>query len=378
MSTTTELQLSGSPGKAAPPQVEVAALTVAARLDSLAEEKQRMITTQDLHAMRALASRMLRSGTPGTLSTLFRALGSTYRPLGSMMVGFPGRHAGGISGGCLEEYIACVGERETRSAPAAMLHFSTHPDSEDNAPVLGCGGSIDVLVERLTPEHLTLLEQFAAAAERDEGSLLACIVRRDGESLSVTREWLRSADGDTTTVSDKDVLVQCVPPITRLVIFGAGDDARPVCQIATSLGWHVSVADRRGRYATTARFPEARAVFACDWDEAVDSIRLSPRTAVVLMTHSLEDDARVLSLLSGRRLAYVGALGPAHRREWLLEQAAALGMPAHDPVGRLLRGPIGLDLGDKSPVGIALAITAEILAHFNRRPALSLHAHVAA
>src|SRR5215471_14460242 len=104
----------------------------------------------DLREMTMLAQRMLRSGTPGTLSTLFAARGSTYRPLGSMMVGLPGMHAGGVSGGCLEEYIARVGERMTRSSPAVMLHFSTHPDSDEPTPVLGCGGSIDVLVERLT------------------------------------------------------------------------------------------------------------------------------------------------------------------------------------------------------------------------------------
>jgi len=336
------------------------------------------MTARDVDAMRALASRMLRSGTPGTLSTLFAARGSTYRPLGSMMVGFPGRHAGGVSGGCLEEHIARVGERETRSVPAAMLHFSTHPDSEDNTPLLGCGSSIDVLVERLTAGHLAFLEEFGAAVERDEGSLLACRARRYGASLSVTREWLRSADGHTETASDQDVLLHYVPPLTRLVIFGAGDDARPVCEIGASLGWHVSVADRRARYATSARFPHARRVLACDWDDALESIRFSPRTAVVLMTHSLDDDARVLSRLSGRRLAYVGVLGPVHRRERLLEEASAFGMASRDPVARMLRGPIGLDLGDKSPVGIAVAVTAEILAHFNRRPAMSLHAHVAA
>jgi xanthine/CO dehydrogenase XdhC/CoxF family maturation factor len=336
------------------------------------------MTAKNLDAMRALASRMLRSGTPGTLSTLFAARGSTYRPLGSMMVGFPGRHAGGISGGCLEEYIARIGERETRNAQATMLRFSTHPDSDDNGPVLGCGGSIDVLVERLTTGHLALLEEFTAAVERDEGSLVACMVRRDGESLSVTREWLRPADGHTATASDNNVLLQYVPPVRRLVIFGAGDDARPLCEIGESLGWHVSVADRRARYATTVRFPHARAVLACEWDEAIESIRFSPRTAVVLMTHNLDDDACVLSQLSGRRLAYVGALGPAHRRGWLLEQASALGLATTDPIARMLRGPIGLDLGDRSPVGIALAIAAEIAALFNRRPALSLDVHVAA
>jgi xanthine/CO dehydrogenase XdhC/CoxF family maturation factor len=259
-----------------------------------------------------------------------------------------------------------------------MLHFGTHPDSEDNALVLGCGGSLDVLVERLTFEHLEFLEEFSAAAERDEGSLLACMVCRNGEHLSVTREWLRSADGQTTTASDNDILVQYVPPITRLVILGANDEAKPLCEIGASLGWHVSVADRRAGYATNGRFPQERVVFVGDWDEAVESIRFSPRTAVVLMTHSLDDDAAVLRRLSRRRLAYVGALGPAHRRQWLLEQTSALGMPVHEPTVQMLHWPMGLDLGTRSPNGIAMAVAAEILACLNRRQARSLVGHVGA
>ena len=324
----------------------------------------------ELAAIADLARRLVESNTPGTLSTLFSARGSTYRPVGSMMVSLPGVHAGGISGGCLEEYVARAGERATRSTAAVMLRFSTHPDSDDDVPILGCGGSIEVLVERLTQDHVTFLEQFASASGRDECSMLACRVGRAGESLSVTREWLRS---DCRPAPDPDLLVQYIPPVTRLLIFGAGDDARPLCDIAASLGWHVSVADRRARFATRARFPNARAVLATDWDEAVDAVVCSPRTAAVLMTHSLDDDARVLSLLSRRQLAYVGALGPAHRREWLLEQASSLAVEpdVHAPVK--LHGPIGLDLGDRSAAGIAVAVAAEILARLNHRDAKPLH-----
>jgi xanthine/CO dehydrogenase XdhC/CoxF family maturation factor len=89
------------------------------------------------------------------------------------------------------------------------------------------------------------------------------------------------------------------------------------------------------------------------------------------MTHSLQDDARVLSLLATRTLAYVGALGPAHRREWLLEEAAARG-PLNPEFASTLRGPVGLDLGDRSAAGIAVAVTAEILARINGRSAQPL------
>ena len=63
----------------------------------------------------------------------------------------------------------------------------------------------------------------------------------------------------------------------------------------------ISVVDRRTRLATAARFPNARAIVAGEWEEAIDAVVFSPRTAAVLMTHSLDDDARVLSLVSRRR-----------------------------------------------------------------------------
>jgi len=326
--------------------------------------------TSELAAMIALAKRLVASGTGGTLSTLFAARGSTYRPLGSMMVSLPGMHAGGVSGGCLEEYVARVGERATRTAPVVMLRFSTHPDSEDDVPVLGCGGSIEVLVERLMPDHVAFLEEFASVSECDDGSTLACRVTRTGESLSMARQWLRS---DCQPESDPDLLILHIPPMTRLLIFGAGDDAMPLCDIGASLGWHVSVVDRRARLATTARFPNARAVVAKEWEEAVDALVVSPRTAAVLMTHSLDDDARVLALLSRRQLSYLGALGPAHRRQWLIDQASAYDATRGDQVAMKVHGPIGLDLGDRSAAGIAVAVAAEILARLNHRDARPLH-----
>jgi xanthine/CO dehydrogenase XdhC/CoxF family maturation factor len=148
----------------------------------------------------------------------------------------------------------------------------------------------------------------------------------------------------------------------------------PLCDIGASLGWHVSVVDRRTRLATRARFANARAIVACEWDEAVDALVYSPRTAAVLMTHSLDDDARVLSLVSRRQLAYVGALGPAHRRQWLIDQATAYDATHGDQIAIKVHGPIGLDLGDRSAAGIAVAVAAEILARLNHRDAQPLHA----
>jgi xanthine dehydrogenase accessory factor len=83
------------------------------------------------------------------------------------------------------------------------------------------------------------------------------------------------------------------------------------------------------------------------------------------MTHSLEDDVEILSLFRERSVAYLGVLGPEHRRAWLLERIDDADVSAW--LGENLRGPIGLDLGDRSPAGIAVSIVAEIQSELNGR-----------
>ena len=66
-----------------------------------------------------------------------------------MMIGLPGTFAGGVSGGCLEAYVLREGVLATRRQPAAILSFNTAHETPVGAPALGCGGSIEILVERL-------------------------------------------------------------------------------------------------------------------------------------------------------------------------------------------------------------------------------------
>src|SRR5918999_1776826 len=99
----------------------------------------------ELPELIALAQRLLDNNEPGTLATLFSTKGSSYRSLGSMMVGGPaGAVAGGVSGGCLEEYIVRHGREVKRDRGALLLSFDTGGagDVEDPKPVLGCGGGV--------------------------------------------------------------------------------------------------------------------------------------------------------------------------------------------------------------------------------------------
>jgi xanthine dehydrogenase accessory factor len=335
-----------------------------------------------------LAERLLAVGERATLATLFNVTGSSYRPLGSMMVSGYGSayRAGGISGGCLEEYVAQQGRRLTEHAPAAMLHFSTADDAEEGIPKPGCGGLLDVLVERMAPAHLDFLQQYQAALEADTASTALCTVESSAaDAISVTRSpWscdpvdalrgealAHECSVHAVASVTRQCLVHYVPPLTRLVILGAGDDAPPLCRLAHDLGWHVTVADRRARLAQRSRFPKADEVIADNWQALLKRIKLTPRTAVVMMTHSVSDDIELLRLLQNKAAAYVGILGPAQRRRGLLDEVSAIA-PLDPAFVARLRGPIGLDLGERNAPAIAVAVIAEILAVLNERPSTPL------
>jgi xanthine dehydrogenase accessory factor len=213
----------------------------------------------ELPQLITLARRLLDNRERGTLATLFAADGSSYRSLGSIMVGGPpGFVAGGVSGGCLEDYIVRHGRELTRDPAAVLLSFDTGSadDAEDAKPVLGCGGSIQVLVERLTAGQLDHLLRLAEAYDADVPSLTTCTIDAAGghpAGVTVSRSWGRCGMGDATAGLGRDALcdrrsysgpvsatrqalVHYVPALTRLIIFGAGDDVRPVCDLGRSLG----------------------------------------------------------------------------------------------------------------------------------------------
>ena len=96
---------------------------------------------------------------------------------------------------------------------------------------------------------------------------------------------------------------------------------------------------------------------------------LHPEDAAVVMTHSFEQDSKILACLLSlkTRPAYIGVLGPQRRtRELLIETGHLLNLPASSIAPQAdrwldqLHAPTGLDLGAESPETIALSILAEI------------------
>ena len=146
------------------------------------------------------------------------------------------------------------------------------------------------------------------------------------------------------------------PPLD-LVIIGAVHVAQPLSTMAALTGFGVRVIDPRAAFATAARFPSVR--LSNEWaDEALEKEPLGPRSALVALAHDpkLDDPGLIAALKSP--CFYIGALGSKKTHAGRLERLKNEGFSEKDLTR--IHGPIGLDIGARSPAEIAVSILAEI------------------
>jgi xanthine dehydrogenase accessory factor len=333
---------------------------------------------------------------PLVLATIIETIGSTYRKAGTqMLIARDGQAAGLLSGGCAESDLIERAQRVFASGKSEIATFDTRGSDDVIWGIgLGCEGAMRILLSRIdnTNQYQPFAYSVKCKLEQREGAIAFAI---SGSQWELGQSWNLDSGGHpdylraamTSTIRDKSTLTITVPdaksdahifvaPIelpARLLILGAGADAAPVATLAAQLGWQVTIADHRPAYAVQARFERARVILS-PAAELPKAIQFADFDAAVVMSHHLVTDQIYLASLAESNVRYVGLLGPANRRKRLL---AEIGERAVLLAGRLA-GPVGLDIGAKSPEAIALAIIAEIHAHLEHRTGSSFSGLLAA
>lgn len=290
------------------------------------------------------------------LATLVAVEGSSYRRPGArLLVRADGSTLGGISGGCLESDLV---ERARRVIASGRAQVAVYDTTAENDLVwgtgLGCHGVATVVIEPVPPAALAWAETIRANLAARRATEL--VVRYGDERTAAT--VLAGAEGE----SEAKAWRQTIPPPPVLLVYGAGNDARPLVRWAAELGWHVVVGDTRQGHATRERFPEAAALRAGAAEELATAGGEERGTCAVVMTHRYLDDLALLRGLVSRPLAYLGVLGPRKRTERLLAELARDGVvPTAEQLAKL-HAPVGLDLGGDGAEAVALAIVAELQA----------------
>lgn len=322
--------------------------------------------------------RQWNAGAARVLVTLVRVEGSSYRKVGAhLLIGAGGECAGMISGGCLEAEVVRKAEWKVRDG-AIVERYSTLFDDTAEIPFgLGCGGVVDLMLEpaetaecgalvRAMEDSLRGIESRVATWLPGNGKgLRRAVIAADGtvgfRSEGLDADALNAIAGSSVASfkGDSAVYVETLSAPLRLFVLGAGEDAKPMVAMAAGLGWSVTVADGRPQLARAQRFPEAERVMAT---ASVAELGIGAADAVVVLTHSYEQDRAFLAELLAGATGYVGLLGAKHRSSLLIgEVALMLGRSVAECCTRVW-APVGMDLGGDGAEAIALAVVAEIQA----------------
>jgi xanthine/CO dehydrogenase XdhC/CoxF family maturation factor len=321
------------------------------------------------------------------LITIVHVEGSSYRRPGArLLLGDAGEYAGAISGGCLEAEVMRQASWKVRSGAVVERYSTMFDDTEDVPYGLGCGGVVDLLLEPAEAPECSALISAMDRALAGERSIAVTWLPGEGKSL---RRAILGTDGKLLYASEglSERKLECARDLEpgrtyegrfveelrapqRLFVFGAGNDAKPLVAMAVMMGWTVTVADGRPHLAKEERFLQTVEVFSVvDGDLALLGIHSDD--AVVLMTHSYEQDRALLPSLLTLSPRYLGLLGARHRSSLLVSEAAALlRLPVEECCKRIW-APVGFDLGGDGPEAIALSIMAEVQAVCMGKPGAS-------
>lgn len=354
---------------------------------------------KDLKAITEAYQRVDFNQRKAALATVVKVRGSSYRSPGArMLITDDGRWVGSISGGCLEGDALRKARAVMSSKKSMTVTYDTREESNQNLGIgLGCNGIIDVLIEPVDHtdtanpvvrfQSLITLPHAVAMATLFEGPNhigSKVLLNADGSitgSLRLTslteqaiadlRHVFQSKKSEAKKYAadgeDYEVFLELIQPAINLIIFGGGFDARPVSELAKSLGWSVSVTDECVAHIAPIFFPTADKLSLCQREFIDRDFNITPYTACVLMSHNYEYDRDVLKKLIKTSAPYIGILGPRKRFDKMQVEFLQQGIILNTDDMKRIHSPIGLDIGAEAPDEIALSIISEIQGKFTNR-----------
>lgn len=221
------------------------------------------------------------------------------------------------------------------------------------------------LVEQDTPVVMATVirgegigKRMIVLPEGTEGTLGdASFDRGVGE---LARELLEAGKSETREVSGREVFFDAHPLPQHLVIFGAVHVAQPLSRYAQDLGFRVTVVDARKALATRERFPNVERIIQAWPDKAYQELKIGKNTWIAILSHDPKfDEPAILGALE-TDARYIGTVGSRKTNADRRERLRASGVSEED-LARL-HGPIGLNIGGKTPEEMAISILGEMIA----------------
>lgn len=283
------------------------------------------------------------------LATIIDVEGSSYRKKGAMMLlAEDGTSIGILSGGCVE--IDIKERLPFITAPEKITYDLQSENEEMWGRGAGCNGKITILLEPVSQQLRTDLLKIKTYL--DNGKSVTC--KRVEKEYVFTVEHHIIGSEELIGLAGYE---QIFTPKPRVIIFGAGDDAIPLCEFANHVGFATTVCDHREDYCTPSRFPKADALIIGLPNSTIPRLLLGIDDYIVVMTHMFQLDQEIVRNIPSESVAYLGFLGPRRRTERLYG----------GEIPENISAPVGLSIHAQGAAEIAISIIAELIYAYRKR-----------
>jgi xanthine dehydrogenase accessory factor len=306
-----------------------------------------------------------------------------------------------VTGGCVE---GALFEESRRILEGASAHTVEYGVSDERAAGVGllCGGNVRVFLHEAGESTRAAVEAARDAIAGGTPAAIATLLDGPGagSKLAITGDGLAGSlgvsdlldrnvekdargllDQGRTTLrrygsggemlgSELTVYIQAFSTPAQMIIFGAIDFSAAVAKLAGELGYNVTICDARRPFVESSRFSDVAEVVV-DWpDRHLAGRNLGERDVVLVFTHDRKFDEPALKSALESGAGFVGALGSRHTQEDRRKRLRDAGVPEED-IARIA-GPVGLDIGARTPGETAVSIIAEVIAHRAGRDVVGL------
>lgn len=310
-------------------------------LRALAGDGVGVVRVLERHGFGTVESGQLLAGTAGgaVAGVLYRgALDTVAVPLAAAAVTAPQTRSAHVTEpDALAAGLACAG--------GATLIGHPLPGA--------CAQALGTALERGTPAALVSTPDGSAALVLTGPELTDATgglgsAALDASAADTARALLRR--GATVTERAEEFLLDLWVPVPSMVIVGAGSIAAALAEQAAVLGWTSrTVGELDETVAAVSAFTEA--------------------DVLVLLDHAPSFDAALIAGLRAGR-GFIGALGSRRTQSARRERLLAAGLTEAELAP--LHGPVGLDLGARTPAETAVSIVAQVIAIRGGRAGVAL------
>jgi xanthine dehydrogenase accessory factor len=298
-----------------------------------------------------LAADALRAGQPAALLCVVRSEGSSPGRQGFKMTVTAEAVAGSIGGGVMEhKWVELARQRLREGDTTPLLRPQIHRrEAPADRSGMMCAGEQEVLMWPLRPTDLAVV----AAIEEKLRTL-------------AKGAWEVSEANGLRLVEEAPVDFYDYQPgpawryreqlgfRDHLIIVGGGHVSLALSQVASALGFEITVLDDRPDLPTMDANHFAHHRQQVNYETLV--VPPGPHRYVVVMTVGYRTDAVVLRRLLGHEYQYLGVLGSATK---VAELRRVLVEEGFDLAG--LHGPVGVPINSRLPEEIAVSVAAELI-----------------